>query len=170
MKNIAILIAFGSLLLNCNMYASKKEQLSSEFAGLRNALVEAQNAVKNTNYAITRVKADLENTVAWGIEQERLKNIYYEEKEIVQLQVGNLERELKAEKQLSSEYKLKYEEVQTAIAIIAGTATLLLYIVFGSSLLARLVSIAGPGWGFLVQLAAPVGAFYLGYFAAKIYF
>jgi hypothetical protein len=173
MKHALLFFLAVGLLCDLSAYADKaetKRQLVEEMVSLRGSITEAQQAIKNTNYAISKVKADLDNTLAWGIEQEKLKLFYIEENAKLEKEKEDLAKQASLEREKASRFEDKYRQVKHMLALAGGAGVLLLYLLLGAELIAKVAGLINPLWGPLINIAAPIAAFSLGYFGVKIYF
>jgi hypothetical protein len=150
-----------------------KQKLKTEVSLLRKDIAEADSTVDKLYDDKAKIESNLRDMEAWGIGQQKDKDLYYSETVEVKKQAADQEasytskiERLKAK--IESDMR-KYHRLKSIACYFVAVAVVLLYLRFGAHLFAALIPLTGP-WSIAFTFGGPVGAFALGYSAVYLLF
>ena len=166
---LAILLSTFSCLGDTNVNAQIKKKLHAEVKSLQADITSASKEISKLRKEKTVILKNLQDMEAWGNEQEEDKFEYYESAKQLEQKADEALAGLEKEKQASKDMQERYRFIKKLMGYLAGAALVLVYLMYGSKLVALIAPALGP-WGFALQYVGPPAVFGLGYFAVQLFF
>lgn len=152
-----------------NLNNSIKSRLQAELQGLQNDLMEANGGIIRLKQDKLNIENNLKDMEAWGTSQQEEKLSYYNESVHIREDLANAENQVVEEQVRAAATLIKYHRIKSIMGYLAGGFLVLLYLRFGSPLLAAILGVLSPAAS-LLCFAAPVGVFGAGYLAVYLMF